>query len=58
MQERKFERADLSARAIAINDLQLHLRFKIYVSEIQSFLLVKQMSNVSLRTKQSYEGKK
>ena len=41
VQERKFARASLSARAIALNYLDLHLRSHICVSEIQSFLLPK-----------------
>ena len=47
-QECQFARVSLSARIIALNYFELHVRNKICVSEIQSFLLLKpcQMSNL------------
>ena len=39
VQERQFTRALFSARVIALNYLELHVRSKIRLSEIQSFLL-------------------
>ena len=41
VQERQFQRAPVSARAIALNFFGLHVRFKICVSEIQSFTILK-----------------
>ena len=41
MHERQFARAPSFARAIAPNYLELHVQFKIYASEKQSFLLLK-----------------
>ena len=43
MHERQFALASLSARASSPDYLELHVRSKISVSEIQSFLLLKQV---------------
>ena len=46
-QERRFARASLSAQVIVLNYLQFHVRSKINVSEIQSFLLMNQKVTVT-----------
>ena len=51
MQERQFLRAPLSAREIALYYLEWHVRSKIGVSEIQSFLLL-QYVYISFRIEQ------
>ena len=47
-QERYFARAPLSTPAIALDYLECHEQSKIFVSEIQSFLLLKQVKCLSL----------
>ena len=50
-QERQFVRQASSARAIALSYLELHIRSKIFVSEMQ-FLVVAACKNVSFKIKQ------
>ena len=57
MQEGLLERAPLSARAIALYYLELHVRSRIRLSEIQNFLQLKHVQCL-IRIKQSYESKR
>ena len=49
VQERRFARAPLSARGIALNHLELHVRSKVCVSDIQDFLLLEIQSFLLLK---------
>ena len=46
--ERQFARAPLSARGTDLIYLQMHVRSKIYVSQLESFLLLKHVKSLIL----------